>query len=149
MRLPLRTRLALVFSLAMAFVLAAAGWFAYERVSGDLSRNLDQQLRARAQDLSALVRRGGSLRSTAGGLVEPGESFAQLLSDDGRVVNATPPLGARSLLRREELARARDGAIFVNRPAVPGLDEPARMPSCPSGAGSWFPGRRGKTGPRR
>ena len=133
MRLPLRTRLALVFSLAMAVVLAAAGWFAYDRVSGDLSRNLDQQLRARAQDLSALVRRGGSLRSTAGGLVEPGESFAQLLSDDGRVVDATPPLGARSLLRRDELARARGGGIFVNRPSVPGLDEPARMLVVPVG----------------
>ena len=134
MRLPLRTRLALVFSLAMAVVLAAAGWFAYDRVSGDLSRNLDQQLRARAQDLSALVRRGGSLRSTAGGLVEPGESFAQLLSDDGRVVDATPPLGARSLLRRDELARARGGAIFVNRPSVPGLDEPARLLVVPLGS---------------
>ena len=99
----------------------------YDRVSSDLSRNLDQQLRARAQDLSALVRRGGTLRSTEGGLVEPGESFAQLLSDDGRVVDATPPLGVRSLLRGDELARARDGAIFVNRPSVPGLDEPARM----------------------
>jgi heavy metal sensor kinase len=132
-RLPLRVRLAFVFSLAMACVLAAASWFAYERVSGDLARSLDQQLRGRAQDLSALVRRGGSLRATNGALVEPGESFAQLISRDARVVDATPPLGARSLLRADELARARRGATFVDRSSVPGLDEPARMLAVPVG----------------
>lgn len=133
MRLPLRVRLAFVFSLTMACVLAAAGWFAYDRVSGDLARNLDQQLRGRAQDLSALVRRGGSLGATNGALVEHGESFAQLLSRDARVVDATPPLGARSLLRADELAGARRGAIFVDRSSVPGLDEPARMLALPVG----------------
>ena len=35
-RLPIRVRLALVFALAMAVVLAAGGWFAYARVSSDL-----------------------------------------------------------------------------------------------------------------
>jgi heavy metal sensor kinase len=133
-RLPIRIRLALVFSLAMALVFAGAGWFAYSRVAADLSRNLDQQLRGRAQDLSALVRRGGSLRATDGRLVERGEVFAQLLHDDGRVADATPPLGA-SLLDDDQLARARRGAIFVNRSSVPGLDEPARMIAVPVQSG--------------
>lgn len=131
MKLPLRVRLALVFSLALALVLAGAGWFAYDRVGDDLARSLDQQLRGRAQDLSALVRRGGSLRTTDGNLVERGESFAQLLSPDGRVVDATQPLGRKSLLDAEELARAQQGAIFFDRPSVPGLDEPARMIALP------------------
>jgi signal transduction histidine kinase len=126
-RLPIRIRLALVFSVAMALVLAGAGWFAYARVGADLSRALDQQLRGRAQDLTALVRRGGSLGTTDGRLVERGESFAQLLTRDGRVVDATPPLGRTALLRQDELARARERALFVDRPKVPGLDEPARM----------------------
>jgi signal transduction histidine kinase len=131
MRLPLRIRLALVFSVAMALVLAGVGWFAYDRVGSDLSRALDQQLRGRAQDLSALVRRGGSLRATDGRLVEQGESFAQVVAADGRVLDATPPLGGKSLLDADELARARDGAVFVNRSSVPGLDEPARMLAVP------------------
>ena len=131
MRLPLRIRLALVFSVAMALVLAGVGWFAYARVGSDLSQALDQQLRGRAQDLSALVRRGGSLRATDGRLVEQGESFAQVVAADGRVVDATPPLGDKNLLDAGELARARDGAVFVNRPSVPGLDEPARMLAVP------------------
>jgi signal transduction histidine kinase len=130
-RLPLRIRLALVFSVAMALVLAGVGWFAYARVGSDLTQALDQQLRGRAQDLSALVRRGGSLRATDGRLVEQGESFAQVVGADGRVVDATPPLGGKSLLDADELARARDGAVFVNRSSVPGLDEPARMLAVP------------------
>lgn len=131
MRLPLRVRLTLVFSVAMALVLAGAGWFVYERVGSDLNKALDQQLRGRAQDLSALVRRGGSLRATDGRLVEQGESFAQVVAADGRVLDATPPLGGKSLLDGRELARARDGAVFLNRPSVPGLDEPARMLAVP------------------
>jgi signal transduction histidine kinase len=115
----------------MALVFAGAGWFAYARVGRDLSLALDQQLRGRAQDISALVRRGGSLRATDGRLVERGETFAQLLAADGAVVDATPALEQRSLLRSDELARARDGAVFVNRPSVPGLDEPARMLAVP------------------
>jgi signal transduction histidine kinase len=131
MTMPLRIRLTLVFSLAMALVLAGVGWFAYARISTDLGRALDQQLRGRVQDLSALVGHGGSLRSTEGRLVERGESFAQLVAADGRVVDATPPLAQRSLLGAEELRRARDGELFVNRRSVPGLDEPARMLAVP------------------
>lgn len=133
MTLPLRIRLTLLFSLAMALVLVGVGWFAYARIATDLSRSLDQQLRGRAQDLSALVRHGGSLRATQGGLVEPGESFAQLLTARGRVLDATAALGQRSLLGSPELRRAHAGELFVNRPSVPGLDEPARLLALPIG----------------
>src|SRR4051794_37607210 len=131
-RLSLRVRLALVFALAMALVLAGVGWFAYARIGSDLTRNLDQELRGRTQDLSALVQRGGSLGTTSGGLVESGESFAQLLTTAGRVVDATRPLARRSLLDADELARARRGALFIDLPSVPGLDEPARLLAVPA-----------------
>jgi two-component system, OmpR family, sensor kinase len=130
-RLPIRVRLALVFGLAMAVVLGGAALFVYERVASDLTRSLDQELRSRAQDLSALVRHGGTLSSTGGSLVERGESFAELLSADGRAVDATPPIGRRVLLTPAELARARRGATFADRPSVPGLDEPARLLALP------------------
>jgi two-component system OmpR family sensor kinase len=133
MTLPLRIRLAFVFALAMAVLLAAVGWFAYSRVGSDLAAALDQQLRGRTQDLSALVRHGGSLGSTNGRLVESGESFAQLVTVDGRVVDATPHLGVHSLLGRPERSRARAGELFVDRASVPGLDEPARVLAVPLG----------------
>ena len=130
-RLPIRVRLAVVFTLAMAIVLAAAGWFAYARVSSDLSRALDQDLRGRGQDLSALVAHGGSVRSTEGSLIENGESFAEVVDSQGRVLDATRPID-RNLLTPAELASARSEPVFTNRPSVPGLDEPARLLALPA-----------------
>jgi signal transduction histidine kinase len=105
----------------------SAGTFVYLRVGSELDSALDQELRARSQDLAALVGRGGSLETTRGSLVESGESFAELIGRDGRVLDATVPIGHRRLIRRSELAQARRGAVLVNRPSVPGLDEPARL----------------------
>jgi heavy metal sensor kinase len=133
-RLPIRLRLALVFAIAMAVVLAGASWFAYSRVSSDLSRALDQDLRGRAQDLSALVAGGGSVGATEGSLIENGESFAELLDSDGRVLDATRPIG-RSLLTPSELAAARQGPVFASRSSVPGLDERARLLALPVSQG--------------
>jgi heavy metal sensor kinase len=133
-RLPIRLRLALVFALAMAVVLAGAGWFAYSRVSSDLSRALDQDLRGRAQDLSALVAGGGSVGATEGSLIENGESFAELLDSDGRVLDATRPI-EQNLLTPSELAAARRRPLFANRSSVPGLDEHARLLALPVSQG--------------
>jgi two-component system OmpR family sensor kinase len=130
-RVPIRLRLTVVFALAMAIVLSLAGWLVYTRVANDLNRALDDQLRSRAQDVSALVRRDGSLQSTGGVLIEHGESFAQLLSANGRVLDATPSVGSTSLLTGAQLDRARGDSVFFDRPSVPGLDEPARMLALP------------------
>jgi two-component system OmpR family sensor kinase len=130
-RLPIRFRLTFVFAVAMAIVLALAGALVYVRVASDLRHGLDDQLRSRAQDVSALVRRDGSLQSTGGTLIERGESFAQLLSTEGRVLDTTASLGSSSLLDARELGTARDRAVFFDRGSVPGLDEPARMLALP------------------
>jgi heavy metal sensor kinase len=129
-RLPIRLRLTLVFALAMAVVLLLAGWLVYARVSTNLDNALDEQLRSRAQDVSALVRRDGSLKSTRGTLIERGESFAELVNMSGSVVDATIPIGHEPLLPAE-LARALRGPVFIDRSSVPGLDEPARMLALP------------------
>ena len=115
----------------MALVLFAAGWFVYARVAADLSNSLDQELRSRAQDLTALVSHGGSLDTTRGRLIEQGESFAELIRPDGSVRNATAPIGTTLLLTDAELARARRSATYLNRASVPGLDEAARLLAVP------------------
>jgi len=130
-RLPIRLRLTFVFALAMAVVLAATGWLVYSHVASDLRSSLDQQLRGRAQDVSALVRRDGTLESTGGALVEHGESFAELLGANGKVLDATDPIGQVALLTSAELARARTHAVFANSSSVPGLNEGARMLALP------------------
>ena len=129
----IRLRLTLFFTVAMAVALAAAAWLLYARVGSDLSAAIDQSLRSRAEDVRALVRHGGSLRGTQSPLLEPGESFAEILDARGHVREASPSLRRRLLLSRQELERARGEAVFLNRPSVPGLDEPARLLAVPAG----------------
>jgi signal transduction histidine kinase len=132
-QVPVRVRLAAAFAVAMALVLVGAGAFLYGSLGADLARALDQDLRLRAQDLTALViEPGGSLATATGGqLVERGESFAQLLDARGRVVDETHTLGTRPLVDRATLRSALRHRRFVDRPSVAGLDEPARLLATP------------------
>ena len=132
-RTPIRLRVAGAFALAMTVVLAATSWFLYARLESHLALALDRDLRLHAQDLAALVRepRSSIDVAEAGHLIESGESYAQLLDRRGRVLQATPPLGSASVLTPDELAAARRGTTFANRPRTPGLDEPSRLLATP------------------
>ncbi len=131
--LAIRMRVAAVFALAMALVLAGTGGFLYLRLGSHLSLALDRELRLRADDLSPLVRqRTGSLAAAGKPrFVEHGEAYAQLLDEHGHVLEATRPLGGAALLDRRELGRARRKTIFANRSSLPGLDEPSRLLATP------------------
>ena len=126
-RLPIRPRVTAAFAVAMAVVLAALGWFLYVRLESHLRTELDTSLQVRADDLAALVREHGSLAPSGRGLIEPGESFAQLLDRNGNVLDATRPLRVAPLLD----AAAIKGATYENRPSVPGLNDPARLLAIP------------------
>lgn len=132
-RLPIRLRLALSFAGAAAVLLAAVGAFGYVRLSAGLSHDLDLELRQRAQDLIVPVSRShASLTRLAGtGFVEHGESFVEIVTPSGRVVDATATLKGRPLLTGSEAARAAQGTMTVDRSNAPGLDEPARLLATP------------------
>lgn len=132
-RVPLRLRLTLAFALAMGLVLAATGFFLHAQLRGTLDEQIDQSLRARADDVAALLHTDSAdLSRDRGRLAETEESFAQVLEPDGTVRDATLPLGHPSLLTPEQLTRARRGTFFVERAAVPGLDEArARLLAAP------------------
>jgi two-component system, OmpR family, sensor kinase len=127
--LPIRVRVAAAFALAMVIVLAGTGMFLYARLGDDLAHALDQDLRLRAQDLSALARDPASslAAESRGRLIERGESFAQLLDRDARVRDGTRPLASAPLLGAAQLATIGAAPRFFDRPSVPGLDEPARL----------------------
>ena len=129
---PIRLRVTAACAVVMAFVLAASGWFLYSRLSSHLATQLQQELQVRAQDLGALVAGGhGSLAADASSrLVEPGESYAQLV-DGRRVVDATPPLGGKPLLRADRLGAAVHGPLYATLPSVPGLNESSRLLATP------------------
>lgn len=133
-RMPVRLRVAAAFTASMAIVLTGAGLLIYARLGEDLSQALDQDLRLRAQDVSALLSdpTASLTRQAPGRLIERGESFAQLLGPSGAVLDATPPIGSVPLIGGVQLQRAlRAGPRFIDSPAVPGLDEPARLLATP------------------
>jgi heavy metal sensor kinase len=142
-RLPIRIRLTLVFALAMAVVLAGMGAFLYTGLESALDETIDASLRARADDVAALLQQSESgLRESAGNsTAQTGEqtgqnldesaSFAQVLSSSDTVVDSTPLVGRNPLLTPAELAQAMEGQIVVERTSMPGVDGAARLLAVP------------------
>jgi two-component system OmpR family sensor kinase len=136
-------RLTLVFAVAMAVVLAAVGVFLYSGLGSALTEAIDVSLRARADDVAALMLQSESgLRESAGisaaatgeqtgQSFDQGESFAQVLSASGAVVDSTSLLGQSPLLTASELAPAMQGPIILERASVPGVDGAARLLAAP------------------
>ncbi len=135
-RLPIRLRLTLAFALAKAIVLAATGAFVYLRMRAELDASVDQGLRARAADVTALVGRTGPGLGGAGSgaLVEREESFAQVIAPDGSVLDATPQLKRTALLSGAELSSARHRTVVTEREHVSGIEGPARLLAAPARA---------------
>jgi two-component system OmpR family sensor kinase len=100
-RLPIRARLTLVFTVLMAVVFAAAGVFLYVRLRSDLMDAVDAGLRSRAAALVEAVDSPAGGLGQGGSLAEPDDAFAQVVGSDGGVVESSPGLGPRSLLPRE------------------------------------------------
>lgn len=118
-QLPIRLRLTVAFALAMSVVLSATAVLLYFRLGAALEETIDNGLRTRARDTTALIEQPGSLA----GLGSSQDGFVQLLAPNGAVVDSTTTRGA--VLTQTQLARATDGPIFVNRRGLLGDDDDA------------------------
>ena len=128
-RIPIRLRLTAAFALAMVVVLAAAGLFVYLRLETDLNESVDSALEARATAVAS------SGQVSAGAAEEADEGFAQLLSDDGRVVDSTAGAG-QPVLTRAALGRIAAEGETVTEQHVAGVEGTARVLARPAeGAG--------------
>jgi signal transduction histidine kinase len=111
----------------MVLMLAAAELFVFLSLRADLNEGVDNGLRSRSDDAAALVERsgpdlGGSADSR---LVEAEESFAQVLTPDGELLDGTG--GAHEpALTAEEAGRASRATILLER-KVPGIEADARI----------------------
>jgi signal transduction histidine kinase len=113
-RLPIRIRLTLAFALVMAVVLAATGAFLYLRLASGLDRTIEQGLRTRAADITALVRQSDTgLREGRTGGVDSG--LAQVVDARGEIVDATPGVARRLVPTPAQLRGARLHASFFAR----------------------------------
>jgi two-component system OmpR family sensor kinase len=116
----------------IAVVLAATGFFVYLQFQHEVGNTIDAGLRSRADELSAVVRQEGTSLAAGGQhLVGKTDSFAEVLEPDGKVVDSSSTIGNEDLLDAEQLRAAADGAVFVDRGPLPGLDEGSRLLAVP------------------
>ena len=117
---PIRLRLTAAFALAMAIVLALAGFLLYHHLSTSLDRTVEEGLSARAAEVGALVQQADS------GLQEsqfaPGNAtgFAQVLDSGGRILDQTRGLDKTPLLEGTQLERAGRVPLLVERTTLAG-----------------------------
>ena len=134
-RLPLRVRVSLAFAGGMASVLAALGLVLHVRLSTDLTRAIDMELRSRAQVVVAAIgRRNPSVVAAGGNLIDPDEAFAQVLSPAGAIVDTTTAVAGAPMVGRSQLALAARAPRAVTT-FVHGVDDPARLLIVPTSAG--------------
>jgi two-component system, OmpR family, sensor kinase len=132
-RISRRIRLTLAFGVAMALVFGALGTFLHLRLRDSLDEQLNAGLRAHAQAVATLVSRGGDLE-TGSSLVEADESFAQVLTSSGKVLDASlSSLQSLPLLSADELRQSRSRTLFLDRDTVRAVDEddPFRLLATP------------------
>ncbi len=132
-RLSVRLRVTLAFAAVMAIVLAAIGLFLYLRLSDQLSESIDNGLRSRATEVSALVREEDARLSgdDADPLIEQDESFAQILRSDGSVIDSSAQLAGVSALTSAQVSAVASGPTLFEVERVPGLEGAVRVLAVP------------------
>ena len=130
-RLPIRVRLTLPFAVGMAVVLAAAGFFIYERVGAALLGSVDQRLRVQAQEVSGRIEHG---RSPVDRDNADGPTVAQLVNAGGIVVQSTPRT-LRPILAGRPLSRVLAGGTVWRSASIAGLANDWRVLAVPAEVG--------------
>jgi signal transduction histidine kinase len=132
MRLPIRVRLTLVFTLCMAVLLSVTGTFVYLRLGAELLRSMDASLLAQADAVAAgLGQQGAAFNSpaTAGGA----GTFTQVVAAGGQVVESSPGFAGRPAVPAATLAGLHGPAYLGER--VPGIAGTTRVVVVPQTGG--------------
>jgi len=103
-RLPIRARLTLISAALMALVLAVSGVFLYLRLRADLLEAVDSGLESQAAALLPNVLRADGSLGVGGGLIDPGDAFAQVLGTGAVVLQSSQGLRSAPLLTEAEVA---------------------------------------------
>ncbi|HET9104026.1 MAG TPA: ATP-binding protein [Solirubrobacteraceae bacterium] len=132
-RIPIRLRITMVFALVLALVLAGTGSFLYLRFRSGLDASINQALRARASDVTALVQQAdhGLTQSGPSPLTVKGESFAQILTPRGRIFDSTPLIRSAPILDPRQIRRALSGSITFSLAPEGRIPEGARLLATP------------------
>ena len=129
----------LAFTIVMAILLTALGFYVYSRFKTELSEQIDQSLRSHGDDIASLVARKDLSRSTS--LLGREESFAQVLTPSGGIYATTDQLANHPQLTPAETA-ARGPGLVPHHP-------PPRAQHCGRGEAAGQTGARPRPHLRR
>ena len=94
MRWPVRLRLTIVFTLAMAVLLTVTGGFLYFRLGAELLRTVDAALLSEADAVAAgLGQQGAAFGAPDAASTRALGSFAQVLGPRATILETTPAVG--------------------------------------------------------
>ena len=119
----------------MALVLALAALFVYLRVRSDLDKTINDGLRSRADIVAGLVRQTdtGLSQGRFDRVAAVEDNLAQVLTADGRVLDASPGAG-RPALDPARLDQSLHRAVIFDSQGVLGLEGDARVLARPVAA---------------
>lgn len=135
MRLPIRTRLTLLFAILVALVLVGTGAFVHIRFRQDLRSTVDAGLGSRAQAMLAQIDDEGIQFGDERNLIEPDAAFAQIVSPDGQLLESSAALKQRLLLPAATVASLREPTYFDVTFTTSQEPGKARVLAAPSDAG--------------
>jgi signal transduction histidine kinase len=132
-RIPIRIKVTMAFAIALAIVLAGIGSFLYLEFRAGLDSSIEQGLRTRAGDVTALVKQAdtGLTQSGASPLTARGESFAQILTARGKIFDSTPLIKSAAILNPAQVSRALHGSVLLGVGPVGRIAQPARLLATP------------------
>ncbi len=130
MAVPLKLRITLAFTAAMAVVVVALSIFAYVRMGADLLDEVDKGLESRGEVVAAQIRTGGpDLPSMSPTLIESDEAFAQIADSQGRILHSSDVVARARLLDGGTIRSITRPAFFDRR--IPGIDNVTRVLALP------------------
>jgi len=114
---PIRARLALLFTGAALLLLSGGGLLFLRQLSHGLNTSLDTTLRSRADALIASVAglEGPDFQDDPSRLLRSSDTVGQVLSATGAVLESSDGLSGRPLLTTRQVASAQAGAITLDR----------------------------------
>ena len=126
--LPIRVRLTVAFTGAMAVVLVLTGLLVYSRTSHSLNEAIADTLDHRAADLESQIRRGDFVLDRPSGAQLPSsqDTFAQILTPTGAVLRSGRRIRLSTLDQRE-IAAATGGEQLLPERDVPGIEGEAKI----------------------
>ncbi len=133
MRLPVRLRLTLVFTLIMAVLLAATGSFVYLRLGAEMRKTTDAAVLAEADAVAAGLGQQGAAFSTPPAGAQGLGTFAQVVGAGGRVLESSPGLARHAAVPASALRNVRGRAYFDE--TVAGIKGTARIVALAQGSG--------------